>query len=170
MTEIIWRPEWQLDPPADITFNADGSVPFGEPIGDLHLPPDYLGFMQRSEGAALRDRGSWFLARFHDGTLMCEIEWLGDMRNLRLGTRSYYRDPEMAQNYLPPTYVNIGFAEPGPMDVVMNVAVGGPDYGKVYVWFPSRDPWMTGSNTRGLGYVAGSFADFMNGLAPKENL
>ncbi len=170
MTKIIWRKEWQLYPPGVIPFNADGSVPFGDPLGGLFLPADYLGFMQRSEGAALRDRGSWFLARFQDGTLPCEIEWLGDMRNLRLGTISCYRDPDMAQHCLPPTYVYIGYAEPGPYDVVMNALRGDPDYGKVYVWHHAHDPWMTGSNTRGLGLVADSFTAFMNGLASKDKL
>ncbi|MFM2390219.1 MAG: hypothetical protein RLZZ437_1774 [Pseudomonadota bacterium] len=170
MTEIIWRPEWQLRPPEDLPFNPDGSLAFGEPVGNLTLPSDYLGFKRRAGAAALRDRGSWFLARFDDGTLLCEIAWLGSWRSVRLGTLNYNSDPDPADRCLPPIFVSIGYAEPGPMDVVMNVEQGDPDFGKVYVWFPSHDPWMTGTNTRELGFVANSFADFMNNLARREAL
>jgi hypothetical protein len=170
MTEIIWRKEWQLDHPIEIPVNADGSVAFGDPVGDLFLPSDYLGFMQVSDGAALRDRGSWFFAQFLDRRLKCQVEWLGGWRNLRLGTRSFYfgTDPEFL---LPKTYANIGYAEPAlhqneqsPFEVVMSITSLSLDYGKVYIWSPSHDPWMTGTNTRGLGFVADSFAAFMNGL------
>jgi hypothetical protein len=83
---------------------------------------------------------------------------------------NYNSDPDPADRCLPPIFVSIGYAEPGPMDVVMNVEQGDPDFGKVYVWFPSHDPWMTGTNTRELGFVANSFADFMNNLARREAL
>jgi hypothetical protein len=167
MTDIIWRKEWQLNPPADLPFNPDGTVAFGEPVGNLRLPADYIGFMSISEGAALRDKGSWFLGRFSDGLALFEIEWLGGVRNLILTTNSYRRHGRVS-----PNHVFIGYAEPGPdgSDVVLNAAVGDPDYGKVFVWIRANDPWMTGDNTRGLGFVANSFNDFMNNLAPKEAL
>jgi hypothetical protein len=167
MSELIYRPQWQLNQPAQLELNSDGSFPIGEPVGNVFLPPDYVSFMRHSEGAALRDKGSWFLGRFNEGVMLFEIEWLGRLRNLMLATRSYRRHER-----LPAFYVFIGYAEPGPggSDVVMNVQPGDPDYGKVFVWIKANDPWMTGDNTRGLGFVANSFNDFMNNLAPKERL
>ncbi|MBT0957823.1 SMI1/KNR4 family protein [Alphaproteobacteria bacterium KMM 3653] len=170
MSELKWRPEWQRKEPASIPFNADGSVTFKGPVGDVVLPKEYSDFLQISEGAALRDRGSWFAGRFDEGVALFEIEWLGTLRNAMMQTWGYYEVPEQEQHLLPPTYVFIGYAEPGPSDVVINVAQGDPDYGKVFVWTPVREPWMTGQNTRGLGLVADSFNDFMNGLAAKDEL
>lgn len=41
-------------------------------------------------------------------------------------------------------------------------------YGKVYIYFPGDDPWGTGNNNY-LGYVAGSFTDFIeNKIRPYE--
>ncbi|GAA6176448.1 SMI1/KNR4 family protein [Sulfitobacter pacificus] len=169
MSELVWRENWQLNDPAELNLNMDGSFTIKDPVGDIFLPDDYIAFMRRSEGAALRDRGSCFLGQFHDGVIIFEIEWLGSLRNLRLSTRRNYYDDE-AEDLLPRFLAFIGYAEPGPSDVLINVSKGDPDYGKVYVWTPAKDPWMTGDNTRGLGWVADSFADFMNNLAPKEAL
>jgi len=37
-------------------------------------------------------------------------------------------------------------------------------------WFYAPEEWMTGSNTKGLGRVANSFTDFMNGLVDEDGL
>lgn len=50
------------------------------------------------------------------------------------------------------------------------VEEGSRDYGKVYAWKSSQDPWMEGDNTIGLGFVANSFTEFMNNLTARENL
>jgi hypothetical protein len=168
----MWRPEWQLDQPANIELNEDGTVTFKGPIGRILLPDQYLAFLRHSDGAALRDKGSWFLGRFHDGVVLFEIEWLGGLDTAMHGTWAFYETTDPALHKLPLTYVSIGYAEPGSggSDVVMNVQPGDPDYGKVFVWIKANDPWMTGDNTRGLGFVANGFNDFMNNLAPKERL
>ena len=174
MAEIIWNPKWQLNPPTQFDFNSDGSVTFEGPVGSIFLPDDYIGFMQVSGGAALRDKGSWFIARFDgDGVALMQIEWLGSLDTVMFGTWRLYETPEPETHRLPQKYVTIGFADPANpdgADVVMNVNRDDPDYGKVYVWITANDPWMTGDNTKGLGYVADSFTDFMNGLTDRENL
>ena len=173
MTDITWNPKWQLKAPAAFDFNPDGSVTFKGPVGDVFLPADYVAFMQVSDGAALRDKGAWFIARFDDGVMLLQIEWLGDMRSVMLGTWEFYEHPDPATHILPQLFVNIGYADPAHPDgaeVVMNVVKGDPDYGKVYAWVKANDPWMTGDNTRGLGHVADSFTAFMNGLTDRENL
>jgi len=169
MSEIIWNDRWQLSEPADIASNDDGSFTIKDPVGPVFLPDEYVAFMRKSEGAALRDKDAWFLGNFREGVVHFEMQWLGTMRNLRLGTRRYYQD-DPAESSLPETYAFIGSAEPGSSDVIMNVAKNDPDYGKIYVWTPAKDPWMVGDNTRGTGWVADSFVDFMNNLAPKEAL
>ena len=173
MAEIVWNPKWQLKEPATFDFNPDGSVTFKGPVGTVFLPADYVAFMQVSEGAGLRDTGAWFLARFDDGAALLQIEWLASIRTLMSGTWRNNEYPEPERNRLPPTHVFIGHADPANpegAEVVMNVHRGDPDYGKVYAWVRANDPWMTGDNTRGLGHVADSFTDFMNGLTEKENL
>ena len=44
------------------------------------------------------------------------------------------------------------------------------DYGSVGVVMVSPDKWGKGDNTRGLGKVAPSFTEFMNGFKPQEDL
>lgn len=174
MAELVWNPKWQLNAPGTFKFNADGSVTFRGPVvGDVFLPDDYVAFMQKSAGAALRDRGSWFMARFDEGVVLLQIEWLGDVRSLMLGTWAFYETPEPETHKLPQKYVSIGYADPvnpNGADVVMNVVKDDPDFGKIYVWVKANDPWMTGDNTRGLGFVANSFTEFMNGLTEQEDL
>lgn len=172
MADINWNPAWQLNPPAKIAFKSDRKVTFEGPVGDVLLPKDYIDFLLVSDGAALRDRGSWFLARFADGTLLAEIEWLGGIDNAMGGTWNLYIYPEPERNMVPEGFINIGYAEPGPdgIYVLLNVDTRNQDYGKVYAWIKANDPWMIGDNTRGLGFVANSFTEFMNNLTDRKNL
>ncbi|KGJ01597.1 hypothetical protein SAMN04487972_1632 [Paracoccus halophilus] len=73
---------------------------------------------------------------------------------------------------VPDGFINIGHAEPGPdgIYVLLNVDANSQDYGKVYAWINANDPWMIGDNTRGLGFVADSFTEFMNNLTDRKNL
>ncbi|WP_308917472.1 SMI1/KNR4 family protein [Jannaschia sp. LMIT008] len=173
MSGINWNPDWQLSEPSEFDFNPDGSITLRDPLNDVFLTRDYIEFMQRSNGAGLRDTGSWFMARFDEGVVLLQVEWLGNTRNLDLTTRSYYRHLDPDTHLLPLKHVFIGFADPvNPegADIVMNVQKGDPDYGKIYAWIRANDPWMTGDNTHGLGHVADSFTGFMNGLTERENL
>lgn len=54
--------------------------------------------------------------------------------------------------------------------VLLSVRKREPDYGKVFTWMETQDPWMEGDNTQGLGFVADSFTDFMNNLTDRKNL
>ncbi|KGJ01598.1 hypothetical protein SAMN04487972_1633 [Paracoccus halophilus] len=87
-------------------------------------------------------------------------------------TWDYYIYPEPEKHKLPLGFMGIGYAEPAPngVDVVLNVDTSSLDYGKVYAWVRTNDPWMTGNNKRGLGFVADSFTEFMNNLTDKKNL
>ena len=163
------NPKWQLDEPADVPLDQDGRFALLHGLSPIRLPDDYLAFLRISEGAALRDKDAHFLARFKDGIRILEIEWLGDLVTLEIGTSNYLLDNRQ-DRLVPEGFAKIGFAEPGPYDVVLNVREGDADRGKVYVWLQALDPWMTGDNTLGLGWVADSFTEFMNGLTARENL
>ncbi|MBK4218243.1 SMI1/KNR4 family protein [Paracoccus caeni] len=171
MTGIKWNPAWQLDPPAQIDINPDGTVTFEGPVGNVLLPKEYLDFLLISDGAALRDRGSWFLARFQNGLLVGEIEWLGGIDTVMGTTWNLYVYPDPEKNKVPDGFINVGFA-PGQedMDILLNVNRSSSDFGKVYAWINADDPWMIGDNTRGLGFVANSFNEFMNNLTDRKNL
>ncbi|MEL6476714.1 MAG: SMI1/KNR4 family protein [Pseudomonadota bacterium] len=167
--EIKINPKWQLNPPATLDLDAEGRLPLLRGLDPIRLPEDYAAFLRKSEGAALRDKDAHFLAHFKDGVRILEIEWLGNIKNLRVGTSNYLLDNQ-TDRLIPDGYAKIGFAEPGPYDVVICVREGEEDYGKVYVWLQAFDAWMTGDNSLGLGWVADSFTAFMNGLAAREAL
>ena len=177
MTSLIWNPLWQLSVPDPFDLNANGSTTFKGAVGDVFLPEDYLSFMQIAGGAALRDRGSWFIAKFLDERLTCEIEWLGNTSSVMFSTWDFYTEPE--RDLLPQQFVSIGYAEVRQpcsekfeanhgCNVVIQVDRNSLDYGKVYLWikpsksFENIDTWMKGNNNIGLGYIAESFNDFMN--------
>ena len=163
------NPKWQLNEPADVRLDANGKFPLLHGLNPMCLPEDYLAFMSKSEGAALKDRDGYFLAHFKDRIDILEIEWLGDLTNLEIGTSNYLLD-NRKDRLVPEGFAKIGFAEPGPYDIVMNVREGDADYGQIYVWLQAFDPWMSGDNTLGFGWVADNFTAFMNGLTARENL
>lgn len=171
MVGINWNPAWQLEPPARIDFNHDGSVAFKGPVGNVLLPEEYKNFLLKSDGAALRDRGSWFLAHFPAGVSIEEVEWLGGLESNKNMTWGFYPYPQAEKNFLPPGFIGIGYA-PGHQDNYILLATDpkSQDFGKVFIWARANDPWVTGDNTRGLGYVADNFAEFMNNLTEKKNL
>lgn len=165
------NPKWQLDIPGEFPVLPDNRVAFGGVLGDVTLPKDYLDFMRLSDGAALRYRDAWFLARFAKGTVMAEIDYLAEMDNVihrsnRLNTVFAGQVLPM----LPPGHITIGGCEEAMLEVLLNVHPGHPDFGKVYVWRQSQDGWMSGDNLQGLGFVADSFSDFMNALTARETL
>jgi len=185
VTTLIWNPLWQLSAPDPFDLNANGSTTFKGPVGDVFLPEDYLLFMQTAGGAALRDRGSWFLAKFLDEQLVCEIEWLGNTSSVMFATWDFYTEPE--KNLLPQQFISIGYAEVKQhksekykandgCNVVMCADTDSADYGKVFIWIkPAQslenvDAWMKGNNSLGIGYVADSFNDFMNNFKPATEL
>ncbi|SFA52378.1 hypothetical protein SAMN04487972_109104 [Paracoccus halophilus] len=81
---------------------------------------------------------------------------------------SLYHDGYM----VPKGYVDIGTAEGDKeyTSVLLSVRKGESDFGKVFTWMESHDPWMEGENTQGLGFVADSFTEFMNNLTDRQNL
>lgn len=177
MASLIWNPLWQLSDAEHFDINSDRSVTFKGNVGNIFLPEEYLSFMQKTGGAGLLDRGAWFVAKYPDEEITCEIEWLGKMSTVFFGTWDFYTDSETF--HLPEQFVSIGYAEVRQhcsekykanhgCNVVIQVDRNSPDYGKVYLWikpsqsFENVDTWMKGNNTLGLGYIAGSFNDFMN--------
>lgn len=164
MHELIWNPKWQLSPPKTIELKNDGSITFKGPIGDVYLPEDYLNFIRESDGAALRDKDSFFEATFDDGASIFEIEWLGKLNTVMFQTWDFYEHSDPQTHKLPRHYISIGYAEPNASRVVLCADRASADYGKISVWVPANDVWMVGDNTRGLGYVAESFNQFMNSL------
>ena len=157
------NPKWQLDIPGEFTISKDGRVQFREPLGAVLLPRDYLDFMKMSDGAVLRYRDAWFIARFPQGIKIVEIDYLSEMENV-IG-HSY-----VARMSMPNGFISIGASELEEMDILIGVEEGSCDYGKIYAWKSSVDPWMEGNNTIGLGFVADSFTEFMNNLTARENL
>lgn len=85
----------------------------------MFLPEDYLNFMKKSDGAALRDRGSFFVAKFQDGPSIFEIEWLGKLNTDMFQTWDFYEYSASDTHKLPKHYVSIGYAEPGFSRVVL---------------------------------------------------
>lgn len=170
MPELIWNPHWQLSQPSIIELNNDGSIAFKGPIGDVFLPEDYLTFIKRSDGAALRDKGSFFVAEFYDGLSIFEIEWLGKLNTVMFQTWDFYEQAAAETHKLPRHYVSIGYAEPRASRIVICADRESVDYGRVSIWIPANDAWMIGDNTRGLGFVAESFNEFMNKLKTSEDI
>lgn len=168
---ITINPKWQLEVPGDFSVTRDGKVDYGGDLGLVAVPKDYIEFMQSSDGAVLRDRDGWFVAQFPAGSVVAEVDSIFEMENAVFASKTVNKTFAGASGpALPPTYISIGDCELERMDVLICVQDGSNDYGKVYVWHNTTDPWMEGNNTKGLGYVADSFTDFMNNLTARENL
>ncbi len=168
---IIINPKWQLEVPGEFAVTSDGKIDYGGDLGLVAVPKDYVEFMQSSDGAVLRNRDAWFIATFPAGPVVAEVDSILEIENAIFSskTRNKTFAEETGPN-LPPTYICIGACEVVRMDVLICVVEGSADYGKIYVWHNSNDAWMEGGNTKGLGYVADNFTDFMNNLTARENL
>ena len=170
---IIFNPEWQLDDdPAEFEIDKDGKIDFGEDQGLLRLPQDYLDFMAITNGAVLigDTKKSYFIIRFRDGTDIWPLDELYYDELVVSQTDAYqdglYYDEKRCR--IPPGYVTIANVN---SHIALICAIEGhEDYGKIYGWRFSQDPWMEGNNTFGLGYIADSFTAFMNNLEVEEAL
>ena len=173
------RPEWDLDDPADIKVNRDGSVTFKGPVGDVFLPQDYFSMLKISDGIGIDidDKNAWFLGDFQNGFVILNYYGASRINNVMHGTWGYFDNDEHGKPLLPEGFIRIGISAPhhldmtkGEFDVLLCCLKDHHDYGKVFVWPRSDDPWMEGTNTIGLGFVADSFTEFMNNLTAQENL
>ena len=133
--KIKIRPEWDLDDPADIKMNRDGSITFEGPVGDVFLPQDYLEVLKIS-------------GLDHEQPLV----------------------PKGYNLYIGKSFPHHLDRTKGEFDVLLCCLKDHHDYGKVFVWPRSDDPWMEGTNTIGLGFVADNFSEFINNLTARENL
>ncbi|KGJ02593.1 hypothetical protein IT41_17120 [Paracoccus halophilus] len=155
-----------------MSFNRDGSVAFGGSVGDVFIPEDYRDFMLYTDGVGTKETGSWFLTRYRDGVKILELEYLSEFFSVVNQTWGFKASLYHDGYTVPEGYMDIGTAE-GDREytsVLLSVRKGESDYGKVFTWMQSHDPWMEGENTQGLGFVADSFTDFMNNLAERKNL
>lgn len=177
--EVKLRSQWELNDPARILFNSDGSVKFKGPVGDLFLPDDYLALLKITDGLGIDydDEDAWFVARFPNGPVILNAYGVKNLRGLMLSTWRYFDNEDHGRPLVPDGFISIGTAAPAPsdiakgeFDVLLCCLRGHGDYGKVYAWPQSEDPWMEGENTSGLGFVANSFTEFMNNLTDRKNL
>lgn len=157
-------PLWSLRPSEPLPLDENGAIDFRGRTGPVALPPDYLAFKRQSSGGALRRGRSWFTAQFQDGPRLMQIDWLSLLDGTIASTLGYTGWPDPAENQLVPGFAAIGFDEFNYADIMIGIDPATPDYGKIFAWFDSQDPWMKGGNTLGIGYVADSFTAFMNGL------
>ena len=171
------NPAWDLNDPGKINVNADGTVTFKGPVGDVLLPNAYTELLLASDGLGTKDTNAWFVALFPAGAVILELEWLGGLSNAMSVTWGYADALDHDLPLLPEGYIFIGRAAPhfedatkGEFDVLLCCLPDHQDYGKVFVWPRSPDPWMEGENTHGLGLVADTFSNFMNNLSPRAEL
>ena len=164
-------PRWSLADPTDqLPLTEKGAFAFGGKVGDLYLPNDYLAFLKRYDGGALRRGRSWFVAQFQDGGRKMQIDWLGNAISIRNGTQASFAPDGSGQNFLPPGFVRIGLDELNGADILIKANPSASDHGHVFTWFYTEDEWMSGENTHGLGFIAPSFTAFMNGLRDENEL
>lgn len=169
---VIWKSEWEKEEPASIDFNADGSITFSGNVGDIFLPDDYKDFLLYSDGVGTKDTGTWFLSKYDDGIRILELEYLSEFFSVDNRTWSFRQNLYHDGYTVPKGYIHIGTAE-GDREytsVLLSVRKGEADYGKIFTWMQTQDPWMEGENTQGLGFVADSFTEFMNNLTDRKNL
>jgi len=169
---VIWRESWKKTAPADLNLNKTGVIHIEGLNMEMCLPEDYAAFMQVADGIVILNDERHFLGRYGNGTEVLELEYTYNFELVLSSTRSYY-DPLYHSDFtLPKWYVGIAQADSQgyTVEVLINVVKGSEDYGKVYSWTRSNDPWMDGNNKQGLGFVADSFSDFMNNLTTYESL
>jgi len=168
-----WKTTWEKDDPAELTLNTDGSVTFSGPTGPVFLPDDYQAFLLTSDGIGAKDYDArWFVTTYPDGIKILELEYLSGFSSVQNLTWGFQENVYHDGYTVPKGYIHIGTAEGDAnyTSVLLSVRKGEPDYGKVFTWMQTQDPWMEGDNTIGLGFVADSFTTFMNNLAPRDSL
>ena len=142
------------------------------------LPDDYKDFVTKLGGV-----------RFPSPRVTYDVEWrrvdakalesdededfeddfmllvLSDPENIHEHIRYLHAKDGTYEPFLPKTFFPFAKGATGDY-LVMSLAEN--DYGAVYVYFPSDDPWGTGENNY-LGYIASSFTDFIeNKIRPYE--
>ena len=167
---IVFNPKWQRRDPGEFEVLPGNQVEMGPDVGIVTLPEDYVGFMRLSDGLGTRDRDGWFTARFADGTVILALEYLSEFEFLIDETEwNYATFTDRPGALIPKGFVVIGRTE-NMFDVLLGSDPKSNDFGKVFVWEARKSPWMEGTNTRGLGLVAETFTDFMNGLSARHEL
>jgi hypothetical protein len=169
---LTLRPHWRIKPPAPFTLNPDSTLKFSGPIGNVLLPQDYLAFLRNSDGLALRSDDSWFITRYDTGPKILQLEHLSALSSVMNMTWGYQDNVYHDGYTVPKGYVRIGQCEGDAAytDLQLCCIPGHSDYGRVFTWMNTQDPWMTGDNMRGLGLAANSFTELMNNLTFKDRL
>jgi len=169
---IKWNSEWQLSKIEPIISSEGKEFIFKYNTSVSSLPADYLSFISTVDGAVISGatKKCCFIVRFAEGTEIWEIiELYGAESVINLTDASqttvFY---EGTHARTPPGYVWIGKSDD--THVLLCALEGHSDYGKIYGWMFSQDPWMEGTNTAGLGHIADSFTEFMNNLQEEGNL
>ncbi len=152
--------------------NADQTVTFKDPVGNVLLPAAYLSFMQITDGLVMKGDDNWFVSIYKNGQKTLKMQgFFGFFATLN-GTWRYQHNPYHAVRVVPEGYIGIGQCEGDTYatDVLLCCIPGHADYGKVFTWMQSQHPWMTGDNTRGFGFAANNLTDFLNNLTRREAL
>lgn len=163
---IDFRESWRIDDAEKaFEFQKDGSIFVNDRVGYLFLPKDYQEFIAEYPGGITpTEEDNFIVAQFKEESIEVQVDYLISLESLisdySFGYESIYADGSKSK--LPPLHIII--ASGSIDDFVLNVDKKSPDFGKVYNWTRSGDPWGTGDNTEGLGWVANSFTDFLNNL------
>ncbi len=167
---ISWSDAWQKDTPIDPKVLSVGPIDFGGAIGSVVLPTDYLEFMRESDGLTIRDEERYFIGHCSSGSEVFRYEYGWSFSDVIHLSSSFYESMFHNEAELPKGYIGIAQADgdESTVQVLICVSKSSKDYGKVYCWELCHDPWMTGGNTIGLGFVANSFTDFMNSLTTHD--
>lgn len=168
--DIVLNPKWQTDIPGEFEVLPGGRIDFEGVTGVVTLPKDYLEFMKFSDSLVTRDRDAWYIARYADGVVILELEWLSEMENV-ISDTNYWATTYVDNSgpLIPSGFIVIGANESG-FKVLLGVDQDSTDFGKVFAWKQSYDSWMEGKNTNGLGLAGNSFTEFMNSLSPRDAL
>ncbi len=171
-SEIKFRDSWKVD-------NADNPPKFQEEDSGifinnqmelLYLPADYKAFMAMYPGGITpMANDNFILAQFKNESFEVQLEYLYSLEDVISDYSSGYNSTfvDGSKSKLPAQHAIIAS---GLMDdFILNVDPESNKYGHVYNWTRSGDPWGTGDNTEGLGWVADSFSDLMNQLSEESD-
>lgn len=147
---------------------------FGDALPRASFPAAFAEQFDAVSDDSFDDDREHFLAHFSEGTIVCYFETIFDVPGIRMQNgiiaESAYA-PEGAI-IMPSGYYAFGSAH-GPeneMRLLVNLAEGTGNYGKIYVWYLAHDPLGEGDNTRGLGFVANSLNGFIAALEEEGKL
>lgn len=143
-------------------------------LGEIRLPQDYAEFMKTSNGVKGFDCDACFIAHFPDGISIFEFDYIANWLSMKRTNSTHLATSSIVTkvNY-PDGFAYIGRAmsdEVGEGLILTGIDQNSPDYGKIYMLMSAADPYGEGDNTRGIGYVADSFTEFMNNFRPREEL